>query len=208
MILLVVNINHNFWRCFQIWNNFVLEGSSVFFWNDWSGNECFISNFDCIDFGILWSLNCFFYYNIIWCRLNWNVSLSIDWSWINSLILDWNEILSVYSNSNFWFNNFDFFNFIVKYWLINLWNLLLWNVYFIINFDCVNFSWLLSLNYIFGSNIFSLNRFYWSINFTSNNNLIISCVSNWWICFSVNCNNMIVNRSWGDFYGFIQENWL
>ena len=34
--------------------------------------------FDCIDFSILWSLNCFFNDNIIWCRLNWNISLSID----------------------------------------------------------------------------------------------------------------------------------
>lgn len=137
---------------------------------------------------------------IIFNLINRNIDNIIPCDWLDCFICNWNIVLIVDFNHNFW-NWFHCWNYRVsKYWFVNFWNNIYWNVCFVSEIENIDLSIKWCLNSFW--NIVCLSsRFNWDIWYFVNYNRAESLICNWNIITSIDSNNsvmksLIVNWHW------------
>jgi len=204
----VLSIEANYWGFNSLivdWNWFIGKYWFVYIWNNINWDIILLSNCECADFFIRFWFQWVFHINSFDWFSNWNESSVINNNWFYCFVCNWEILLTVYINNNFWWS-FNIWNYsIFENSLVLLWNNCQWNVSRFTDLDCVNFFVNWGLNCLLNNNIFwSLN--YWNVVFAHNNCRVYCFVADWDIVLSI-----YRDSDWSfhnlNFFNFVVENW-
>ena len=187
-------------------NWLVLEYWCIYFRDNFQWNVCLVSLFDSFYFSFLLWLDWMFDIFSIFNLFNRNIDNIILCDWLDCFVCNWNEMLIINFDYNFWYWFYCWDNWVSKYWFINFWNNIYWNVCLVSEIENIDFSIKWCMNSFWNVVCFS-SRFNWNIWYFVNDNRTESFISDWNIMTTIYFNNSVMKSFVVDLYWFINEYW-